>query len=102
MADGTVPFGHDGLEDRAAATDIKNGPVSENVAYYQETPNIASTVVNGWLQSEAHHKNIVGDFNLTGVGVVPSESGRYYFTQIFIRSAGSAGFGFSWLPFRDH
>ncbi|MGE5606897.1 MAG: CAP domain-containing protein [Bacteroidota bacterium] len=99
MAEGTVPFSHEGLEERAAATGIKIESVSENVAYYQEVPDVATRVVNGWLQSEAHHKNIVGDFNLTGIGIIQNTSGRYYFTQIFIRSSESNWFSFSWLPF---
>lgn len=99
MAQGTVPFSHEGLAERAAATSIKVDSVSENVAYYQEVSDVATTVVNGWLQSEGHHKNIVGDFNLTGIGVIQNESGRYYFTQIFIRSLEPSGSIFSWLPF---
>lgn len=99
MADGTVSFGHEGLAERAAATGIKIDSVSENVAYYQEVPDVATRVVNGWLESEAHYKNIIGDFNLTGIGVIRNAAGRYYFTQIFIRSSGPTGFSFSWLPF---
>lgn len=99
MADGAVPFGHEGLAERAAATGIKIGSVSENVAYYQAVPDVATRVVNGWLESEAHHQNIIGDFNLTGIGVIQNAAGRYYFTQIFIRSSGPTGLGFSWLPF---
>lgn len=48
MAEGIVPFGHEGFEERAAATNIKIDSVSENVAYYQEAPNLATTVVDGW------------------------------------------------------
>lgn len=99
MAEGTVQFGHEGLQERVTATGIKLGSFSENVAYYQEIPDVATTVVKGWLNSEAHHRNIVGDFNLTGVGVLPNGAGRYYFTQIFIRSSETAASGLSWLQF---
>lgn len=101
MAEGSVPFSHQGLKERAAATGITFDSVSENVAYHQEVSNLAATVVNGWLQSEGHHKNIIGNFNFTGVGVVPNPSGRYYFTQIFIRSAEETGPNLSWLRFWD-
>ena len=99
MADGAVPFGHEGLAERAAATGIKIDLVSENVAYYQDVPDVATKVVNGWLESGAHHQNIIGDFNLTGIGVIQNAAGRYYFTQICIRSSGPTGLSFSWLPF---
>jgi uncharacterized protein YkwD len=41
--------------------------------------------VQGWLNSPGHLKNIQGDFDLTGIGVVKTAQNRYYFTQLFIR-----------------
>jgi uncharacterized protein YkwD len=88
MADGTVPFSHDGFPDRAAAIGAKIAVVrvGENVAMnagYGDPPAIA---VQGWLMSPPHKANIEGDFNLTGVGVARAKDGSYYFTQIFAKS----------------
>ena len=85
MVKGKTPFGHDGFEDRIAdirkATGFIRG-AAENVAYGQLT---AAQVVDGWLHSPGHKKNIEGDYNLTGVGTVQREDGVIYFTQIFIK-----------------
>jgi len=85
MVKGKTPFGHDGFEDRIAdirkATGFIRG-AAENVAYGQLT---ASQVVDGWLHSPGHKKNIEGDYNFTGVGTVQREDGVIYFTQIFIK-----------------
>ncbi len=56
--------------------------VSENVGYGFRT---AEAVVNAWLKSEGHKKNIEGNHSHFGVSVVDDEQGRNYFTNIFIR-----------------
>lgn len=85
MVKGNTPFGHDGFESRVAdirkATGFIRG-AAENVAYGQLT---AAEVVDGWLHSPGHKKNIEGDYNLTGVGTVQRDDGVIYFTQIFIK-----------------
>src|SRR4051812_23943318 len=85
MVKGKTPFGHDGFEDRISDIRKVTGFVkgaAENVAYGQLT---AAQVVDGWLHSPGHKKNIEGDFNLTGVGTVQRDDGVIYFTQIFIK-----------------
>ena len=85
MVKGKTPFGHDGFEDRIADIRKTTGFIkgaAENVAYGQLT---AAQVVDGWLHSPGHKKNIEGDYNLTGVGTVQREDGVIYFTQIFIK-----------------
>src|SRR5438270_13853234 len=85
MVKGSTPFGHEGFEDRVAdirkATGFIKG-AAENVAYGQLT---AAEVVDGWLHSPGHKKNIEGDYNFTGIGTVQREDGVIYFTQIFIK-----------------
>ncbi|TDN82406.1 hypothetical protein DET49_12459 [Salegentibacter sp. 24] len=56
--------------------------VSENVGYGYRT---AEAVVNAWLNSDGHRKNIEGNHSHFGVSVVDDEEGRNYFTNIFIR-----------------
>jgi uncharacterized protein YkwD len=45
----------------------------------------AHKVVDGWLHSPGHKKNIEGDYNFTGIGVSKDKNGRIYYTQIFLR-----------------
>jgi uncharacterized protein YkwD len=85
MVKGRTPFGHEGFEGRVADIRKETGFIkgaAENVAYGQLT---AEEVVDGWLHSPGHKKNIEGDFNFTGIGTVQREDGVIYFTQIFIK-----------------
>lgn len=84
MANGRVDFGHDGFEDRAdrlMSQIEQSNAIAENVAYGKFS---AQEVVNRWLQSAGHRKNIEGKFNLTGVGIIKRSDGYIYFTQIFL------------------
>jgi uncharacterized protein YkwD len=85
MASGKTPFGHEGFKDRAAFLNKKMGPIrlaAENVASGQMS---AREVVDGWLNSPGHRRNIEGDFKLTGIGLAQGRRGMIYFTQIFTR-----------------
>lgn len=85
MASGKTRFGHDGFKERidrikkhfkvlrVAAENVASGPMS------------AREVVDGWLHSPGHRKNIEGDFEYTGIGLVSRRDGMIYFTQIFSR-----------------
>lgn len=86
MADGSVPFGHDGFDtryDRLMATIKKAHAMAENVAY---SPGNAQHVVDNWLHSPVHRKNIEGDYNLTGIGIATGANGQVYYTQIFVKN----------------
>lgn len=84
IADGRVEFGHDGFEGRAdrlmSQIELSNA-IAENVAYGKFS---AQEVVNRWIQSAGHRKNIEGKFTLTGIGIVRRADGYLYFTQIFL------------------
>jgi uncharacterized protein YkwD len=57
--------------------------VSENVAYGYST---AQAVVNGWIKSPEHKKNIENpDSTHFGISTESDENGRNYFTHIFIK-----------------
>lgn len=88
MANGKVPFSHQGFEQRVNAIEksVAYNSAGENVAYNQGYKDPATQAVQGWLKSPGHLKNIRGNFNLTGIGVAQNSKGEYYFTQIFIRS----------------
>lgn len=85
MAARRMPLGHNAFESRVAAISRSLGSVSaaaENVADGKLT---AQQVVDGWLHSAGHKKNIEGNYTLTGVGIVKDAGGIVYFTQIFVR-----------------
>ncbi|HEY4935695.1 MAG TPA: CAP domain-containing protein [Puia sp.] len=84
MAAGKVKFGHDGFNARAKAIQKSLGSyeIGENVA---SGPMTAREVVDGWLNSPGHKKNIEGNFTLTGIGYARDKKGDIYFTQIFSR-----------------
>ena len=84
MAVGKVKFGHEGFNARAKAIQKALGSteVGENVA---SGPMTAREVVDGWLHSPGHKKNIEGNFTLTGIGYALGKKGDIYFTQIFSR-----------------
>jgi uncharacterized protein YkwD len=84
MSQGKVKFGHDGFNTRAKAIQKALGSieVGENVA---EGSMTAREVVDGWLNSPGHKRNIEGNFTLTGIGYASNKKGDIYFTQIFSR-----------------
>ncbi|WP_414528145.1 CAP domain-containing protein [Nodularia chucula] len=86
MANGNVPFSHDGFEQRVTAIHLHYNNASENLAVNKGYSNPASEAINGWLESPEHLQNIQGNFDLTGIGVATNPQGEVYLTQIFIRS----------------
>ena len=85
MLTGRTPFGHEGFRDRIDLIRKQLGPLhvaAENVA---SGPMTAREVVDGWLHSPGHRRNIEGDFRLTGIGVATARNGMIYFTQIFTK-----------------
>lgn len=88
MAQKKVPFNHNGFEERVA--EIRN---QIDVQYFSENislsrgndPNPADAIFASWKKSREHNRNLLGDYNLTGIGVVQNQKGDYYTTQIFIK-----------------
>lgn len=56
--------------------------VSENIGFGYRT---ADAVVQAWIKSEGHKKNIEGDFSHFGISVEQDEEGKNYFTNIFVK-----------------
>lgn len=83
----TRQLSHNGFDGRVQVIGktIRWRGAAENVAYNAGFSNPAAQAVNGWLKSSGHLQNIIGDFNLTGIGVAKNSQGEYYFTQIFIK-----------------
>lgn len=78
---------HDGFQERVEILSraIAYEGAAENVATNMGYQEPATKAVVGWIDSPGHHANILGDYNLTGVGVTVTPLGHYYFTQIFIK-----------------
>ena len=75
---------HDNFDDRAAILfDEENATgVGENVAYGQKS---AKDVMEAWLNSLEHRKNIEGNFTHIGISAIKDNNGRYYYTQLFLK-----------------
>lgn len=85
MAQRSIPFGHEGFEKRVAAISKQNGPVSasaENVANGQQS---AEEVVDTWIKSPPHRKNMLGNYTRIGIGVSSGKGNKLYFTQVYTR-----------------
>ena len=69
------------LGDRARYVGYRYSRISENVALGY--PN-AEAVVNGWMTSTGHRRNILdGGVVETGIGIARSASGGVYYCQVF-------------------
>ncbi|AUP79638.1 CAP domain-containing protein [Flavivirga eckloniae] len=81
---GQGDISHDNFSKRADRLfDEENAKgVGENVAFKQVS---AEQVMTAWLNSSDHRKNIEGNFTHIGISVVKSQSGVYYYTQLFLR-----------------
>ena len=79
---------HDGFEERVqvVAKTIPYRGVAENVAFNSGYSDPANQAVQGWRGSTGHRRNMEGDFDLTGIGIVKNTEGKYFFTQIFWKS----------------
>ncbi len=84
MASRRTSFSHNGFDGRIKRISSSLHGVynaAENVAMGSRT---AREVVNSWLTSPMHRKNIEGKYNLTGIGVAADKKGILYYTQIFV------------------
>lgn len=83
MATKKVPCGNDGFKERTDKIYESQRPVysfAENIACGKLN---AKEVMDEWLQSEKHKKNMEGDFNYSGIGIVKNAD-SFYVTEIFI------------------
>ena len=83
MAKGLVPLGHDGFQQRMDEAMRKVGGLrgAENVAMGGAD---GQKILQGWLNSPGHRKNIDGNYNLSGMGIAQGKNGYWYFTQLFL------------------
>ncbi len=67
---------------QALVNSVNAKAVSENVAFDFRS---AEAVVNAWVKSDGHRKNMEGDHTHFGVSVKEGKNGKLYFTNIFVR-----------------
>jgi uncharacterized protein YkwD len=82
MANGEIDLGHQGFQSRIASLygNLEVVSAAENVALGQDIEG----VINQWLDSQGHADNILGDYNLSGTGIVIDDNEQLFFTQIFV------------------
>ena len=82
-----LAISHDGFFLRVrAARYVGMGAVAENVGatkLYHSAD--APALVKGWVASKGHLRNIIGNYEFTGVGVHTTSDGAAYATQLFAR-----------------
>lgn len=84
-------IGHANFSSRAEASrQLGFGSCGENV-YAGRFPdsNTAQRVVNAWLNSRGHRKNMFGHWDAVGVGIVKAPGGAVFATAIFATHGGS-------------
>jgi uncharacterized protein YkwD len=84
MARKSIRFGHAHFNDRIKRLYQQFGHcrgAAENVAYYKT--NIKH-LVEAWVASPGHRQNIMGHYNITGIGIAYGKTGWAYYTQIFL------------------
>ncbi len=88
MASGSVPFSHDGFDQRIEEIKkvINVGGAGENAAMNSGYSDPAKVSFDGWIASPGHLENIEGNYDLTGIGVAQNSAGTYYLTQIFVKT----------------
>lgn len=84
MADGSQSFSHDGASQRFQDSGLHCHNFAENLAvftgYAREV--MAKTTVDGWIKSDGHRRNLLGPFNVCGIGWSSNETCQLYVTQL--------------------
>jgi len=86
MAEHTVPFGHEGFNERVRRYPFEAISAAENVAMNKgfSSSLVARMAVDGWINSPGHRKNLlINDCKWCGIGVHENADGAWYLTQLF-------------------
>ncbi|MFN2501210.1 MAG: CAP domain-containing protein [Pyrinomonadaceae bacterium] len=76
------------VSERAGARGLNNWrAMGENIAYIRGYEQPDAQIVDCWLSSAGHRRNILKpEWDQGGLGVAVTGEGDYYFTQIFMRT----------------
>ena len=83
MLDRKVPLGHSGFKERSEKASFAMS-TGENVGYESGYSDPVKTLVDGWISSPPHRRNLLGDFNQMGVAFA-HRGDLWYGTQFFAR-----------------
>jgi uncharacterized protein YkwD len=85
-------FSHTGadgkrVDDRADSVGLSDWrAIGENIAFNRGFGNPIERVVESWMQSRGHRENLLDSrWRESGVGISVTDSGTYYFTQVFVK-----------------
>src|SRR3546814_3505734 len=84
MARGRIPLSHHGFDGRIRRIREKTGVKGRSGENVAEGYKTAREAVDAWIKSPGHRKHMLGDFDLTGVGIARGRNGKLYFTQVLI------------------
>lgn len=71
-----------GVSERVADAGYKAAGLAENIGWNFATPKAA---VEGWMNSEGHRANLLGDYAEVGLAVAKSAKGEPYWVQVFAK-----------------
>lgn len=87
MAEGVARFSHEGFDDRVSQYPFSAARAAENLGQCRFHDDVAQCAVSGWIRSPLHEKNLVGDFDLCGIGTAYNAiDERWFLTQLFAAS----------------
>jgi uncharacterized protein YkwD len=84
-------FGHydrdgESVVERANDARLRWVKIGENLFFSDDTPQITTLSVRGWMRSATHRRNIQDrGWTATGIGIARSRDDQIYITQIFVR-----------------
>lgn len=81
MLDKKVPLGHSGFKERSAKASFAMS-TGENVGYESGYSDPVKTLVDGWISSPPHRRNMLGNFNQIGIAFA-HRGDLWYGTQFF-------------------
>jgi uncharacterized protein YkwD len=83
---GKSKMDHHGFSGRAAKiqNQYPNASVAENVGFNYGYSMPERHIVDSWINSPGHQRNILGNYRFTGIGATKSAEGKIYYTQIFV------------------
>ena len=87
MGDNIIPFGHNGFNNRLSQFPFHYSTACENVfkCFGCHKNTVAFEVVNGWINSPGHRKNLLSNTTHCAIATYISKNGTYYLTQMFAK-----------------
>lgn len=82
----TGKLSHDGYHLRQGAAEhyLGIGMLRENVywSFGRAKPELAGAIVNGWIRSPGHRRNLLGNGTVCGIGIATDPAGNVYAAQL--------------------